>query len=211
MNRVVPVVRQHNGFAIMVANEVDNFLGPNPERTPQVGEIATAARDHIHGIDPEMAVGVALSNGFDQDDDGGRIRPPLPHHTALIDAGDIAVYNFYCQQVPISRQADSIGQRLDSRIAAAKGKDIIIQELGCAGGGTEAFSFDQQGNFFGEYFEAVRGTPARVSIVFQLVDWTEGTIEAYGNALNPILEAEPAFRDNPNLISCILSNWAPTG
>jgi hypothetical protein len=211
MNRVVPLVRRYNGFAIMVANEVDNFLGPNPELTPQVVEFVTAARDHIHGIDPEMAVGVALSNGFDYDDDGGRIRPPLPHHTALIDAGDIAVFNFYCQQVPISRQADSIRQRLDARIAAAKGKDVIIQELGCPSGGNEAFSFEHQGNFFGEYFEAVRGTPVRVSIVFQLVDWTEGTIEAYGNALKPIFETEPAFRENPNLIFVYLEQLGSIG
>ena len=211
MNRVVPLVRQYNGFAIMVANEVDNFLGPNPELTPQVVQFVNAARNHIHSIDPNMAVAVALSNGFDFDDDAGRLRSPLPHHTALIDASDIAVYNLYCQQVPISQQAASIQQRLATRISAAKGKDIIIQELGCPSGGAEAFSLEHQRNFFSEYFRVVSGTPVRVSIVFQLVDWTQGTIEAYGNALQPILDAEPAFRENPDLIFVYLEQLSSIG
>lgn len=211
MEKIVPLVRKYNGFAIMVANEPDNFLTPNPSLTGQVVSFVASARQIIHAIDPQMAVGVALSNGFDYDDDRDRVRGPLPHHTALINAADIAVFNFYCRQVPISMQVGSVRQRIAARIDAAKGKDIIIQEVGCPSGGAPGFSLEHQRNFFSAYFDAVENTSVRVSVVFQLVDWTQDTIEFYAKALEPILAAEPAFRDNPELIFVYLDQLSSIG
>jgi hypothetical protein len=211
MEQVVPVVRRYGGFAIMVVNEPDNFLGPDPSLTPRVVNFVKAARDQIHAIDPDMAVGVALSNGFDWDDDGGRIRGPRSFHTALIDVSDVAVYNMYCTRTPISRLGDSVRQRVQSRINAAKGKDVIFQEVGCPSGGEDGLSIEHQRTFFEEYFKAVSGTSVRVSVVFQLVDWTQGTIKFYADAIQPLFDAEPAFRDNPNLIFVYLQQLSSVG
>ncbi len=211
MDRVVPLVRQYNGFAIMISNEPDNFLIPYPQLTGQVLQFFTAARDHIHSIDPNMAVGVALSNGFDHDDDRDRIRGPLNFHTAIIDAMDVAVYNMYCQRVSIRRQAASVQSRIASRIRAAKGKDVIFQEVGCPSDGESGLSLEHQRNFFEQYFAAISNTSVRVAIVFQLVDWTQGTIEFYADALRPIMESEPAFRENPDLIFVFLDQLSSIG
>ena len=211
MNEVVPLVREYGGFAILVSNEPDNFLTPNPELTGQVVSFIQAARAHIHSIDKDMAVGVALSNGFDYDDDRDRLRGPLPHHRAIINASDIAVFNLYCQAVPVSRQAATVRRRIASRISAANGKHVIFQEVGCPSGGAEGFSPEHQRNFFESYFNAIANTPVRVSVVFQLVDWTQKTIEFYGNALKPLLASEPAFRDNPDLIFVFLDQLSSIG
>jgi len=56
------------------------------------------------------------------------------------------------------------------------GRDIITQEVGCPSSG------------------------APVSVVFQPVDWTQASIAFYAEALRPLLAAEPAFHDNPDLI-----------
>lgn len=211
MDEVVPLVRQYGGFAIMIVNEADNFLTPYPELTEQVTQFVDAVRDHVHGIDPDMAVGVALSNGFDYDDDLDLIRDPLPHHLALIEASDIAVFNFYCRRVPLADQSASVRQRIDARIRAANGKDVIFQEVGCPSGGADGFSLEHQRQFFAQYFQAVSDTSVRVSVVFQLVDWTQATIDFYGNALQPLMDAEPAFRDNPELIFVYLNQLSTIG
>lgn len=211
MDIIVPLVRKHNGFAIMIANEPDNFLTPNPELTDQVITFLNAARNHIHVIDSKMAVGVALSNGFDHDDDANNIREPLPHHLALIKASDIAVYNFYCLKLPQEEQAGSIKARIQSRIAAAKGKDIVIQELGCPSGQKAGFSEEFQKRFFELAYNEMQDTSIRISIVFQLVDWTEATIKFYGDALRPVMDAEPAFKENPELIFLYLDQLGSIG
>ena len=211
MERVVPLVRDHGGFAILIANEPDNFLTPRPDLTGRVVAFIEAARERIHRIDPDMAVGVALSNGFDFDDDDGRLREPLPHHLEIIGASDIAVFNVYCLNMPAERQASVIRQRIAARVEAAAGRDIVIQEAGCPSGGAPGLSPEHQRGFFEAYHEAIAGTSVRVSVVFQLVDWTEATIEHYGNALKPILDAEPAFRENPDLIFVYLDQLASIG
>lgn len=211
MDVIVPLVREYNGFAIMVANEPDNFLTPNPHLTDQVVTFVTQARRHIHQIDSKIAVGVTLSNGFDHDDDLDAVREPLPHHLALIAASDIAAYNLYCLKVSADDQARSIRSRLQSRIAAADGRDIIIQELGCPSGADAGFSEEFQRHFFEQAFIAMEDTSVRVSVVFQLVDWSDATIQFYGEALKPLFEAEPAFRDNPNLIFLYLDQLGSIG
>ena len=57
----------------------------------------------------------------------------------------------------------------------------------------------------------VYDTPVRLTIAFQLVDWTPATIEFYGNALKPILDSEPAFRENPDLIFVYLDQLGSIG
>ena len=211
MDVIVPIVRKYNGFIIMVANEPDNFLTPHPELTDQVVNFLNAVRNHIHSIDNQMAAGVALSNGFDHDDDGDVVRQPLPHHLALIEASDVAVYNFYCLHRPLEKQASSIRERIQSRIDAAKGKDVIFQELGCPSGQEAGFSEEFQRRFFQAAYDTMKDTSVRVSIAFQLVDWTEATIKYYGDALRPIMDTEPAFRENPELIFIYLDQLGSIG
>lgn len=208
---IVPIVRDYDGFAIMVANEPDNFLTPHPELTDQVVDFVTAARTHIHSLDDALAVGVALSNGFDHDDDADTVRPPLPHHLALINASDIAVYNFYCLRVSDADQPASVRDRIATRIDAAAGRDIIFQELGCPGGEAAGLTETFQSRFFELAYSEMRDTNTRVSVVFQLVDWTQATIEFYAEALRPILDAEPAFKENPDLIFLYLDQLSAIG
>lgn len=208
---VVPLVRAHDGFAILVANEADNFLTPNPDLTGQVVTFIEAARAHVHAIDDGLAVGVALSNGFDYDDDTGGLRGPLPHHLAMIEASDLAVYNFYCLQVPPGEQPASVRDRLQARVDAAAGREIIIQELGCPSGADAGFSEAFQQGFFEAAYAAMADSPVRVSVAFQLLDWSDATIRYYGEALRPLFEAEPAFRDNPELLFVYLDQLGSIG
>jgi hypothetical protein len=153
-----------------------------------VGFLA-AARTRVHAQAPEIAVSMtlrqgSLSKGFDL-------------HT-LIAAGDVAVFNYYCQGVDYQVEpAGAVAGQVAQMVAAADGRPVVFQELGCPAGNTPsqlAASDEKQAAFLAAVTDEMAVQPTlRAAFVFQLVDWSPTLSGQYGQAYRDL--GYPALGD----------------
>ena len=62
LDRVVPIILAHDGFILGVGNEVDARLdGDYSEERDAYIKFVEAARNRVHAIEPELAVGITLT------------------------------------------------------------------------------------------------------------------------------------------------------
>lgn len=184
---VVPMVAEHGGFAIMVGNEPDNHLEDTPGEAPEILEFLRQVKNYIHGINPDMAVGITLSDGFDK---------LQSYSIDLVNESDFASFNMYCSLEDFEIDAQQIAARLDRRINAANGKPVMIQELGCASGletdpALAAAMQERQKQWLEATFELMETRPSiRVAMIFQLMDWGEWLLNYYRELLRPVFMEE---------------------
>ncbi|MBK1703159.1 hypothetical protein [Halochromatium glycolicum] len=196
---VVPMVAEYDGFAIMVGNEPDNHLEDHPGEAAEVLEFLRQAKRHIRGINPDMAVAIALSDGFDK---------LQPYSIDIVDESDFASFNFYCSLENFEIDSEQIAARLDRRINAAKGKPVMIQELGCASGidtdsAAAAAMLERQKQWFETTFTLMESRPSiRVAMVFQLMDWGDWLLNYYRELLRPVFMEET--NNNEEMTNMIL-------
>ena len=106
----------------------------------------------------------------------------------IVDAGDVAIFNYYGQSVDFQVQSASVVQaELDAVVALAGGRPIVFQELGCPAGRSPsrlAASEAAQAAFLAEYTRQMARRPEiRVAFWFQLVDWSPALAASYDKAL----------------------------
>jgi hypothetical protein len=137
----------------------------------------SGARDHIHSIDPKMAVTVTVREQGTETE------------LAFIELSDVASFNFYCSRFDHDLEPESDPDRIrgyiDRMFRLAKGKPLILQELGCHGGYEDRPSLTAatptlQKHFFEVVFEALATRPEfRAAVVFQLVDWDPELVTSF--------------------------------
>ncbi|MBX7113119.1 MAG: hypothetical protein K1X64_02205 [Myxococcaceae bacterium] len=186
-------------FAFSVANEPDNYFDDYPPSSTQgqawlkaLAGFMAHARQKIHTAMPFVAVGLTLTQrGLEQNFD----------LSTLIDSSDVAIFNYYCQRPDffvddLNRVPDELNQML----AAAGGRPVLLQELGCPAGppvGTPSVigaSEAKQAAFFAAVISRMQTeAQLRAAFIFTAVDWSPELTAPYADALRN--EGYPALAD----------------
>jgi hypothetical protein len=200
----VPMIVDAGGWGVILANENDGYLIEEPDQVGAVARFYRNARQHVHALAPGLAV-TATHTG-----DG-----PLhgaPHYAVLVEELDVASFNYYpldpgtlelFAPTPARIAAD-----MASFVAAAAGRPVIFQELGCPAGYADASligtSPADQRAFLASAFAVIEQDPRiRAAFVFQLVDWSEELVElVYGDFLDQ--------QDVPQVYRDRLAEWLLT-
>jgi hypothetical protein len=173
----LPVLAAHRVFAVSVGNEPDNLYddyAPSSTRGAAWGSALVGflrnARARIHAVLPRVAVAMTVTQGALDKGFGAAV-------ANLIAAGDVAIYNYYCQDAAFQvRPASLVPAQLDQLIATASGRKVMFQELGCPAGSASSVigaSTGAQAAFYQAVFAALPARPAvRAAFAFQLVDWS---------------------------------------
>jgi len=181
---VVPMMVEHGGFAISVGNELGNFLDDLPateqtERARQVRAFVAAARDHVHSIEPRMAVTISVREHF-------TVELEAPYLAELIAETDFATFNWYCNNdrgFDNETDPEKILEDLDVLLKVAGDREIVIQEFGCPAGHDDRPSKigatpELQRQFYDVVLARLDTEPRlRAVIAFQLVDWGGTSLE----------------------------------
>lgn len=173
MDWVVPMLRQYNGWVIAISNEPDNAFGDDARLADQIIDFLQNSREHIHGIEEDMAVTVTMNEGNLE---------PFPRETRMIAAeSDVVSLNYYGTEPepgePFSQA--NLQAEVDEMLEFSGEKSIIFQELGMYSGSTLMNSSEEiQADFFEAFFTRMEQEPRlRAAVVFQLVDWEPATTE----------------------------------
>lgn len=185
--QVTPLLARYKVFALSVANEPDAYFDdylPGTARGDRwsaglLGFIANA-KARVQLVAPNLPVAMTLRQGSLRRSFGSTV-------TSLARAGDVAVFNYYCQDDNFQvRPAAGVAADLDQLVATASGRAIVFQELGCPAGvapSTIAASDAAQAAFYRAVFQAMPARPTiRAAFAFQLVDWSPALARAYGDA-----------------------------
>jgi len=189
LDRVIPMLVQHGGWSITVINEPANYLDdyPENEQARQIDasvNFTAAASDHVHSIDPRIAVTVTFR-------DGHALNSGAPYTARFLEHCDIASFNFYYGDVsnltgtPLQSPIDPNGVREEivELIAIADGKEVVIQEVGLHAGYEDrasptGTSLDLQRQYLEIFFEEIAKEPIiRTAVWFTMVDFDPGTAE----------------------------------
>lgn len=187
LNQVLPVLAQHRVFALSVANEPDAYFDDYPPGTARgnrwvaglQGFLANA-KARVQRVLPQLPVAYTLRQGSLRRTFG-------PTVTTLVRTGDVAVFNYYCQDDNFQvRPPTGVGADFDQLIAAASGRSIIFQELGCPAGvapTTISASDSAQAAFYRTVFQAMPSRPSiRAAFAFQFVDWSPALSHTFAEA-----------------------------
>jgi hypothetical protein len=181
----VPIIVEHGGWGLVIANENDGYLVDHPDQTAAVARFYRAAREHTHSLAPELAVTATHTMDGPLGD--------APHYATLIDELDFASFNYYpLDHVTLellTPTAALIADHMDRILDAAGGKPVILQELGCPAGYADDSVLGStpaiQQEFFRLAFERLAEEPRmRAAFVFQMVDWSPDLFQmVYGDDL----------------------------
>jgi hypothetical protein len=176
LNWAVPMIVEHGGYVLSIANEPAAYMEEHPDETDSVIRFYEEAVAHAHSIDPELAMTVTLTSTAALQDKF--------FHEDVLNLVDVATYNYYCLKLtdrfvlraPLS---ETVTRDLDTLVDASAGKEVIFQELGCPAGWTDRESVigtseQTQKEFFERALPAIRARgKIRAAYVFQMVDWSE--------------------------------------
>lgn len=175
LDELVPLFVEHGGFLLSLGNESDSWFNESPAASPDdldaFAALIAAARDYIHTIAPELAVGVTLTSGETLNQG--------PVFEALTPVTDIIPFNFY----PLSDfltvlPLEDIPSALEAHLQVYGDKPIVIQELGCPSDTSMDSSLDYQAQCFEVVFQTLQKYPhIRFVSVFTLHDWDETTCD----------------------------------
>jgi hypothetical protein len=165
LDRVVPILLDHGGFALGVGNEVDaRFDGPHPGERAAYVRFVEAARERVHAINPRLAVGVTLTSFA--------VRDRSRTFRALRGVTDVIPVNYG----PIDadffvREPEAINADFQAVLSAYGEGPILIQELTCPSAPSMDASEEWQRACFERLFEEVDATPqVRFASVFTFQD-----------------------------------------
>mgnify|MGYP006293190411 CR=1 FL=1 len=186
MDWVIPLLVEYDGFLISVSNEADNSFGEVPDLNNQILNFLRDVKDHIHGINENIAVTVTLAeDSLDED---------KPGIVDILAASDVACWNFYGAKSQFSnpdpfyyvaQTENEIKSDIQRMLNISGEKNIVIQELGMYSGDTTLNSSQEiQRKFFEVFFtEMKKNDRIKVAYNFQLVDWSPEVTEIFVQTL----------------------------
>jgi hypothetical protein len=169
LDLVVPRLAQNNGFFLVVGNEVDGWLAPRPAQLLPFATFVDAARQHAHGIEPRLAVGVAAQF------DAVQSHPTILG--ALLAVTDNVPLTYYPLKSDFSVQDPSVVPGdFAAMEAAVAPRPLLIQEFGYPSGyapvPTNGSSNEKQRQFIANSFTYFQSNPKlRFASCLQLGDW----------------------------------------
>jgi len=172
LDQVVPLLLENGGFLLLLGNEVDghfnDFADANLDTYVQ---LIANAREHIHTLSPELAVGVTLT--------GTETRAQGRIFQALRPVTDVIPFNYY----GLSTEWDDWLTMLDEKALRSAideyarifdGETMVIQEIGCPSSEVNASSLEIQAQCYDVLLDALQAYPnVRYVTVFTLYDFDE--------------------------------------
>ncbi|MEO1270958.1 MAG: hypothetical protein AAFX99_22955 [Myxococcota bacterium] len=173
----MPLIVEEGGWVLSIANEPEGYMEDYLDESPAVIAFFADAVEHAHTLDAGLPITVTLT--------GSPILEKHPVHDDVMELLDVATYNYYPLafndifalelRAPLEAY---VSDDVDKLIAAAMGKQVLIQELGCpagyADGGLVNSTPEDQALFFRLFLDKMVNTPElRAAFVFQIVDWSE--------------------------------------
>ncbi|MHC4456761.1 MAG: hypothetical protein ACYS0I_06640 [Planctomycetota bacterium] len=121
---VVPMLLKYNGFLLSVANEPESLFGGKPEEQQQFVNFLIAAREHTRTMTKDLPVTATLTRAV--------LTGDLDN---VIAECDVACFNYYGQGDNFEPESPSmVSQRIDQLLAVAKGRQLLLQEVGMPSG-----------------------------------------------------------------------------
>ena len=125
LDQLVPVLIAHDGFYLSIGNEVDIWLAAHPDQIGPYTTLLTAARDHVHTLAPQLAVGTTLTSEVIEHPE---ISGPL------IAASDAVSYTYYHMANSQVLDPATFPAAIDALVTLAGDKQILFQEVGYPSG-----------------------------------------------------------------------------
>jgi hypothetical protein len=178
LDEVVPLLVEHGGFYLGVGNEVDERFSEHPEELSAYLEFVAAVREHIHRLEPRLAVGVTVTG------------TALLKNSAIVlqlkRVSDAVPFNYYPLDDTLRvKDLSLIPGNFKTLIAAYGDSPIIIQELGCPSAEVMNSSFDYQQHCFETLFATLAAYPQiRFISVFAFQDLGQATCDALASYFN---------------------------
>lgn len=175
--QVLPVLASRKVMAISVGNEPDNYYSDVDHASAdglawqsELVKFLQAARSEIRAVLPSMPVAMTVT----------QITMELNRTAGIADviaAGDVAVFNYYCQDAAFQVQpAQIVALEIGEMITAAQGRPVLLQELGCPAGRPPSMlgaTVAAQAAFLNEVATQMAARPElRAAFWFLLVDWS---------------------------------------
>jgi hypothetical protein len=177
MDAVTPLLVGQGGFYLAVGNEVDVWLGANPTAQNAYMTFVAQARARVHLDDARLAVGATCTFGV------VGAAPALL--SALLAVSDAASYTYYPLNADYSvRPPTVVSGDLSALVAAAQGKQVLLQEVGYPAGylptpGNGSSAAMQQ-QFVTNIFAALAAQPAiRYCSFMQMADYTPAEVTSF--------------------------------
>jgi hypothetical protein len=176
---ILPLLEQHDVFALSVANEPDNSFGEIQNLENEILTFLKQVKSHIRSMNDNIAVTVTLAEG--------NLDFNKPGMREIISASDIACWNIYGMNLLNTKPYFSVQNEsellvdLQEMVNASMGKQIIVQEVVLHAGGTILDSSEEtQRKFYEIFFQFMQNnSDIRAAYAFQLVDWSQETVDHY--------------------------------
>lgn len=168
---VVPILTEHDVWALSIVNEPEAGFGADFFRAEDFLRFTELAVAKAHSLDPELPVTATL--GTAEILDGHAYVPDL------MDELDLMTVNHYCldSDFALIDAADMDG-RFDTLLDAAGDKPLVFQEFGCPASEILGSSVEFQAEWFEAAFRRIALEPQiRAAYVFELLDWSPELVE----------------------------------
>ncbi|MEM8523366.1 MAG: hypothetical protein AAGG68_01925 [Bacteroidota bacterium] len=185
---VIPMLVEHNGYAIAVSNEPDNSFAEESDLAQEVIDFFVPVKDHIHQLEEKMAVTVTMN--IENLKASKRDMEKLMQHL------DVACFNIYGANFFDSAYTETeVNDLIDEVLDFSGERQLIVQELGMHNVDRFNSSEEVQRAFF-EYFltRMEQEERIRAAYVFQLVDWSPETVAFFNQVFEE--EVPQEFIDN---------------
>lgn len=179
LEQMIPVFLEHQGFALSVGNEVNVYLDENPDEAEHYVDFVGEVRDHVRTIAPDLPVGVILTRTAALADE--------PWHQPILNNSDFAGYNYYAgdELFQAIKSEARVRDEIQTLVAAARSKPILIQELGVNVGPRVGATPEEQAMVTAwMYDELLRHRPqVRWISWFKMTDFSQAFADAWGDLL----------------------------
>lgn len=172
---LIPLIVENGGFAVSVGNEIDIYLRLYPQYTEGFIRFLAAARDHIHRIEPRMAVGATITmNAFFND---------WPYVEDILANSDVAIFTYYPLNDDFTvRDPAVVFDDMALASAAAGDLPIVMQEVGYPSGYMDGAgnnsSQAQQAQFVENMFAVFAENPQiRFASFLHLGEWADASCD----------------------------------
>lgn len=175
---LVPMLTQHGGWALSVANAADGYLAAHAEEVPHFLRFLSTVRQHCRRLSPDLAVTVSMSEGALRGEHG----PTPPWFAELIAECDVACFD-YTPLDPDTLLAPDLAlipKHVDGMMAAAAGRQVVLEDMyfpaGYENGGSSINSSPRTQR---EAYKTIIGELAarpgfRAAYTLQIIDWSPG-------------------------------------